>query len=183
MRNMRKSSAPNWRADEEEWRIKNKARAIKWRMVLLHPPKSGGILRAAPMYRQWNNALCLDEMGRVADGYPLGNRFIYDRAYSILKDVTSRKKAPMEIRTYTTDKFRGAGQKPTSRANPPSNPPHTMRIDGLNASIADQTFPLFRRYARSIAGFRRGRHKFLVSLYAKMQNTLFATGQSARLTP
>ena len=146
-------------------------------------PKTGRILHAVPMFHPENNALVLDELENVVGRYPFANCFIYDRACKILLDVQKRKAALWEVKTYTTDKFHGWRHKESCLANPFSSAKLMKRIEGLNTSVAEQTFSWFRGYARSTNEMKPQRHQFLVPLYAKIHNALLERGATSHLNP
>ena len=145
--------------------------------------KTGRILHAVPMFHPENNALVLDELENVVERYPFANCFSYDRAWKILLDVQKRKAAPWKIRTYATDKFHGWRRKKSFLANPFSSAKLMRRIEGLNTSVAEQTFSWFRGYARSTNEMKPQRRQFLAPLYAKIHNALLERGATSRLNP
>ena len=146
-------------------------------------PKTGSLVNAIPMYRPGNNDMALNELERAARRYPYANCFIYDRACKIRKDVSKRKKALWGIRTCSTDKFQGFRHKADCDANPYAWPALMRRISGLNTSVAAQTSPWFRRYARGTNELIQARRRFLVPLYAKFRNALLASGETSHLNP
>ena len=141
------------------------------------------MLNAVATYRPENNDLVLNEMERVVRRYPYVNCFVYDRACKILKDVAKRKKALWKIRTYSTDKFHGSRHKENCKANPFARAELMRRIQGLNTSVAEQTFSRFRGYARITNELKQPRHRFLVPLYAKSHNATISSGDTSHLNP
>ena len=102
------------------------------------------MLNAIPTYRPGSNDLFLTDLEGATRKYPYANCFVYDRACKILKDVAKRKKSLWDVRTYSTDKFHGARHKDGFLANPYARPEIMRRIEGLNTSVEDQAFSLFR---------------------------------------
>ena len=79
--------APVERKDGSE--IGHKPRWAGWFFFIR--PKSGIILNASPTYRTGNNAIVLNETGRVVGRYLYVRCPIYDRSCEILEDVATRE--------------------------------------------------------------------------------------------
>ena len=128
------------------------------------------------MYRPENNAIALDDLGKVVVTYPPVDCFIYDRACKAMEDVVTRKKKLSNIRTYTADKFHAPRRKANCAANSFAHSRPMRRTSNLNTGIAGQTLSWFRGYARSMDAINPLRRPHIVLLYAEMHKELLSRG-------
>jgi hypothetical protein len=127
---------------------------------MMTDPACGRILSVEPMAGPENNDVAFRTIEKVISHYPCASVLIYDRACRLVQAGRGRRKL-RQIRTWAVDKWHAYKHGKECVCSPWNHKNIERALNGLNTSVAEQTFSWFRSYASTFNSMRSLRHRFI----------------------
>ena len=152
-----------------------RSRSHGWFMLV--EPRLMRILSLEPMLSPENNAIKNITLKKIIGQYPNLDCFIHDRNCSIhdrncsFQNQALQFEELQQLKYFPIDRFHAKTHKKGCRNNPLTVSRLGRRIRKVNTSAAEQTFSWFKKYSITIGEMPKGKHMFLVLLFARWHNT------------